>query len=357
MSSIRLEYEILVSGIYPFEGHFEKNGFTMVTNLFDVECINSLVEKGVIYLNPLFGICCINDSNGNSLYLTLRKSEQIEVDYPDGEEYSLKYTNQYLRSINIWESVNFLEKSMVLEINNDIKFPVKMVKVYDMDNKLITIMADIMKLNVPTLIGTNQERISETVKRQINRLSSGFSYNKLQDLASNNVYFKNALSMYHASFSVSDHQVGFTLLVISLESMLGLDTYGKPETCRECKQKKYKITATISENVSYILKDQDDSIKRKMKNFYSMRSKYVHSGKFIEEAAEQELQEYVRKVILMYWYTSMYRNTYDHKELMSYLRSDEYKVDAATNTFLIALENKSFEERKRKIVETMLLKK
>ena len=44
MSKIRLEYEILVSGIYPFEGTFEKCDFRIVKNIVDDSLFNSLAK-------------------------------------------------------------------------------------------------------------------------------------------------------------------------------------------------------------------------------------------------------------------------------------------------------------------------
>lgn len=354
MSRLRLDYEILVSGIYPFEGKFEKNGFTMSKNHFNNELISTLVNEGVMYLNPLITNCASNDDTGSQIYLTLQKTEFIDINYNEGQEYNVDFTNKFLQDLDLFAPVCELEKAIVLEVNNDIKFPVKMVKAYDENDHFITVLADIMRLNVPVLIGCDQNHILEAIKRQKNRLNSGFSYEKIEELASNNVFFKNALSMYHSSFSISDHQVGFTLLIVSLESLLGLDTYGKPETCSSCGQKKYKIAATISENVSFILMDSDESIKKRMKKFYTMRSKFVHAGKAIEKTAEQELQEYVRKVLLMYWYASMYKSTFDHKELMGYLRSEEYRDNVITQAFLTALSNSSFEDKRKQIIENII---
>ena len=67
------------------------------------------------------------------------------------------------------------------------------------------------------------------------------SYERIQNLSSNNNYFRNALSMYYSFFYVSDYQVSFVLLMISLKTLLGLDTYGKPETCTCCNQKNIKF--------------------------------------------------------------------------------------------------------------------
>ena len=65
-------------------------------------------------------------------------------------------------------------------------------------------------------------------------------------------------------------------------------------------------------------------------------------------------EEYVRKVLLMYWYASMYKSTFDHKELMGYLRSEEYRDNVITQAFLTALSNSSFEDKRKQIIENII---
>ena len=156
--------------------------------------------------------------------------------------------------------------------------------------------------------------------------------------------------MYHASFSVSDHQVGFMLLVIALESLLGLDTYAEPEKCECCGQKKYAITKTISENVAHFLMDENDVIKKRMKKLYDIRSKFVHKGKDIPKQNEQELQEYVRKVLLMYWIVSMNNEQPEHGEIIKEIQSQNYKNSIMYRNFLTAFDNTPFQEKRIKIL-------
>ena len=356
MSILKLEYEILVSGIYPFEGTFEKCCFKIVKNTIDEKVLNKNLKEGIIYLNPLIGMCCYPDSTGTPVYLTFQKEEFIEIDYANEEEYDVEFTVGHLESLHVFDVVESLEKAMVLEVNNDIKFPVKMVKAYDGEGNYVTFLADFIKLNVPSLLSNDQTQTIEVMKRQENRLNSEISYESITKLANKNKYFKNALTMYHASFSVSDHNVGFTLLVIALESLLGLSTYAKVEKCDECGQQKFLITSTISQNVSLILMDQDDTIKKRIKKLYSVRSKFVHNGIEIAKQDEQEMQEYVRKVLLMYWFISMYKTTCDHKIIISEIRSAEYKENLIYQNFLIGLDNTSFEEKRTTMLKDTLLR-
>lgn len=350
MSTIRLVYEILVSGIYPFEGKFEKYGFTIEKNKVDGKTLNNLITESVIFINPLIGMCSYYDNTGAPVYLTLCKEELIEIDYEGVKEYDKEFTIKYLESLNVWEIIETLEKSIVLEVNNDIKLPTKMIRAYDSEGNLITIIANFMKLNVPCLISNDEVEILERINRQNNRLNFVVSYDKLKDLSNDNKYFKNALAMYHSSFTVSDHQVGFTLLVIALESLLGLGTYEKVEKCKSCNQNKYLITATISQNVGLILMDKDGTIKDRIKKLYGVRSRFVHDGKEVLKQEEQEIQEYVRKVLLMYWFVSMNKSTYEHKEIIAEIQSTQYQENILYKHFLTGLDNTSFKEKRDKII-------
>lgn len=355
MSKVKLEYEILISGIYPFTGDFEKCGFTITKNKVDEKLFNNIVKESVIYLSPFFGICQYPDETGTPVYLTFRKEKFIDIDYRDVKEYDVNYTNKFIESLNIFDSIETLEKTMVLEVNNDIKFPIKMVKVFDLDGNLITMTADFIKLNVPSLISNDEAQVLEVMKRQDNRLNFVISYDKVEELSENNKYFKNALSMYHSSFTVSDHQVGFTLLVIALEALLGLGTYEKIEKCEKCNQDKHKITNTISQNVSLILMDQDNTIKNRMKKLYGVRSNYVHRGKEIAKQDEQEIQEYVRKVLLMYWFISMYKSIYEHKSIIAEIQSSKYKEEPIYKHFITGLDNTSFKDKRIKMLKDTFL--
>lgn len=356
MSTLKLEYEILISGIYPFEGTLEKYGFKLTQNKIDNTLLDSLAREGSIYFSPFIGICCYPDRTGVPVYLTFRKDEFIEIDYGDRMEYDVAYTHQHIESLKVFDAVAALEKAMVLEVNNDIKFPIKLVKVYDSKGNYITLLANFMRLNVPCLLSNDPAQALEIMRRQNNRLGFGISYEKVTELADNNTYFKNALSMYHASFVVSDHNVGFTLLVIALEALLSLSTYAKPEKCKSCGQNKYLITATISRNVSLILMDQDETIEKRIRQLYNVRSKFVHRGIEIAKKDEQEMQEYVRKVLLMYWFVSIYKTIHDHKMIIAEIQSTNYKGNLMYQHFLTGLDNTSFEEKRETMIRDTFLR-
>lgn len=357
MSILKLEYEVLVSGIYPVEGTLNKCGFELVQKTFDDTILSQLSEKGAIYLSPLMGFCCYPDSNGKPVYLVFQKIEDIEIDFGNDKEYDAATTNRYLEALNLFDAVASLEKSMVLEINNDIKFPITLIKAYDPNGKLVTLLGDFKKLNIPSLLTNDQVQALEKMKRQSNRLNSEISYEGIAKLAAQNNHFKNALAMYHSSFSVSDYKVGFVLLITALEALVSLSTYAKVEQCKTCDQKLYTIRKSVSENVGAILLDQDGAICRRMKKLYDKRSKFLHEGiQDISVQEEQEMQEYVRKVLLMYWCVSMCKGTYVHKDIMNEIKSEGYKKCILYQNFLTMFDNSTFEEKKTKMLRDALVR-
>lgn len=351
MSLLKLEYEILVSGIYPFEGEFEKSGFKIVKNTIDEKLYASLFKESVIYFSPFIGICCYPDSTGTIVYLTLRKEEYVNIDYENEKEYDVEVTNKYIESSDWLKSIEMFEKEIVLEVNNDIKFPIKTVKAYDVEGKFVACDWNFMRLNVPYLLNSDQREALEVIGRQNNRLASGISYKKIAELAENNKCFKTALGIYHSSFFVPDYNVGFVLLVTALEALLGLKTYSEPKKNRKRGQSKYESAFTICQNVSFILMDNDDTIRKRIRKLYDIRSKFVHEGKEIEKQYKQDMQEYVRKVLLMYWFVSLEQKTYYHKKIITKIQSAGYKREIMYQNFLTGLDNISFEEKSEKILK------
>lgn len=355
MSKIILKYEILVSGLYPFNGVLEKNGFTLKQNTIDQQKFETIMELGLIYISPYLGFCTYPNHNEIPVFLTFEKESIIDIDYSNHNEFDIAFTSEYLHGLDLFQEIETLEKIMTLELNNNIKFPIKLIKVYDTNNNFVTLLADFTNPNVPTLLSHDTANAIETINRQNNRLTSGFAYDKITELSNKNKYFRNALSFYYSSFSVVDKNVSFILLITALESLLNLSTYSDPETCSLCGQKKYQITETISKNVSLILMDTDNSIYNSVRNFYKKRSKCVHSGdKLISNEDIQILQEYVRKVLLMYWYLSMCLKTEKHKDLIKIFLSEDYTKNYFYKSFLECLSNTSFEEKKTKIIETFI---
>lgn len=102
--------------------------------------------------------------------------------------------------------------------------------------------------------------------------------------------------------------------------------------------------------------DQDDFIERRMKKLYGARSDFVHKGIEIKKQEEQEMQEYVRKVLLMYWCVSMHQTTYNHKDIIKEILSAEYKENSMYQSFLTGLDNTSFDKKRTKMLKDIFLR-
>lgn len=345
MSLVTVKYEILISGIYPFNGEYKKNGFKITSHYVDEEKVNAIFEMGIFYLSPYLGFCCYPDESKKPVYLTFDKEISFDIDYGTVTEYDREFTTNFLQKQNLYDEINDLEKVMTLEINNHIRFPIKIIKAFNPEGEMIAMVCNVEKTNTPSLLNVDVNIVRETMKRQENRMGCGFSYESIVELKNNNEFFDNALSIYFSSFSVADEKVGFILLVTAVESLLNLSTYTEIQSCEKCGQPMFKIRATIAENVSLILMDRDESIKKEIKKLYDKRSKFVHSGiRDITSNDEQKMQEYVRKILLMYWHTSMQISSFDHKAIIAYIHSEEYRNSILCKTFLTALENLTFKE-------------
>lgn len=353
MITLKLKYEILVSGLYPFDSDFSKNGYILKKNNINDEIVNKNYDAGIIYMSPYLGFCTYQDStSGKTIYLTFEKEKNIEIDLSSTEISDLKILNKKIEELDLFEEVEEFEKILTLQINNNIKFPIKFIKVYDVNDKFLTVLGDFSKINVPSLLCSNEEIFVEKTDRQKYRLTSGFSYEKITELRKNNIFFDRALTLYYSSFSANDEKVGFILLITSLEALLSLSTYATVEKCKSCSQDIYKISATISSNVNHILMGENEAITKIMKKKYSKRSKYLHGEELeISIAEEQELQEYVREVLLMYWNISLSKNTYDHKTIVAEFQTEEYKNNVIYKTFLEALQKQPFEETQKNILK------
>lgn len=344
----KLKYEILVAGIYPFKEEYTLNGYRLKKNIIESEKLEDYIKNDIIYLSPLIGFCCYNTGE-NPVYLTFEKEKIIELDIKDDE--SKEKIADKLYELDLLKEPHDLEKYLVLNVNNSIMFPIIIMRLFDMEDKLITYSMNFAKLNVPSLIGNDVNLINEKMARQNFRLNSGFLYESIMGLRNNNNYFDRALSLYYSSFSVNDEKIGFILLITSLETLLNLSTYAKVKKCEKCSQNIYKISETVATNVNLLLMDKTEKIKEKIKQNYNKRSKYLHGSKVeITNKDEQELQEYVRKVLLMYWFISTTKKTFIHKEIVNEFQLETYNTKFEYCTFLTTLNNISFEQKKSELL-------
>ena len=356
MIKLKLKYEILVSGLYPFDGEFTKNDFLLQKNFIDDEIFKQIYEFGTIYISPYLGFCTYPDNTSKkATYLTFVKEKIIDIELLSSDLSNTDLVNTKLAELNLFDEIEALEKILTLQINNPIKFPLKSIKVYDLQDNFITINSIFANINIPSLLSVDEKMVREKLERQNIRLSFGFSYEKIIELSNNNPLFSRALSLYYESFSVCDEKVGFILLITALETLLSLSTYSEPKHCELCNQLIYKITSSVSTNVNLILMCEDNSIKKDMGKKYRQRSNYVHGeAVLITQTDYQELQEYVRKVLLMYWHISTNIQKSEHKLIVDEFQNDNYSKNISYKTFLEVLHKQSFQQTHQNIFQQIL---
>ena len=76
----KIKYKILVAGMYPVEKEYSINEFTLKRNIINKEYLNKYMENELIYVSPLIGFCCYNDTYDNVIYLTFEKEKIIELE-------------------------------------------------------------------------------------------------------------------------------------------------------------------------------------------------------------------------------------------------------------------------------------
>lgn len=76
----------------------------------------------------------------------------------------------------------------------------------------------------------------------------------------------------------------------------------------------------------------------------------------LKKQDEQQMQEYVRKVLLMYWYVSLYKTTYNHEDIIKEIQSAKYKENLMYQSFLTGLDNTPFGEKRTKMLKDIFLR-
>ena len=100
MSLIKIKYEILISGIYPFEGVFTKNGYTIVENVIDSSMVETAYKAGSIYMSPLTAYCCYPRGDGEVVYLTFQKEKELDIPYPKDKDYDKAFPKELVHNHN-----------------------------------------------------------------------------------------------------------------------------------------------------------------------------------------------------------------------------------------------------------------
>lgn len=296
---IKVKYEILIAGLYLNE-EFSEGDFKY--KIKNIDKRKKIIPDELVYFNPLLGY-----------YLYPGKKKRVSYSYFDYEkEFTLNISldnfkklskigqNQYIDEQDLYVDIYNLEKELCLRTNNNIKFPIIRAIIFDEFGKEITRFVEIEKLNIPPYLAKNVEIIKRKIENQ-KRLNKWVDPNSITEAQNKFLRFNRALKFYYSAMSTNEEATAFILLMSSLESLFNIKSGKK---CPECHIDRYDVTKTVSEYVGKILNDKDDIIVEKIRNLYILRSNYIHGLKDTDIIYENEieLREYVRKVLLIYWF-------------------------------------------------------
>ena len=298
--------KILICGIFPMV-NFNIDGYTQKTGKYDENIINADNDDFIFYSGGylIHASYSCKEKKG-TFFEYFENDELFEYEVPD-DLIDNKYEIQKLMLLETEKKIRFLEKKLRLLTGFGISLPIYKTTLYDSDKKLYTYVGNInwqiTNLTVDDYTLKMKRLLSE-------RLNSTLSDSTLQELEENNVRFKRALSFYNDSFVSFDIGVRFILLFSTLEALFNLD--GED------------ITNSVSKYTSKILflpKNKAKSAKWKIITYYKARSDYIHGNECIDidEEKEQNLREYVREVLLIYWNISTVYGIIDASEIKDLL--------------------------------------
>lgn len=296
---IKVKYEILIAGIYLNEeiavGKFNYK-------IKNIDKRKKMIPDELVYFNPLLGYYLYPGKKQkiNYAYFDYEKEFVLEMSLENFKKLPKVIQNEYIDKEDLYGDIYNLEKELCLRINNNIKFPVIKATIFDEYGNKITEMIEMSKLNIPPYLVKNVEVIKKKLKNQ-QRFNKWIDQKSITEAQSKFLRFNRALKFYYSAMSINESSTAFILLMSSLEALFNIKSGKK---CPECHMDKYEITNTVSTYVGKILNDKDSIIKDKIRKMYSIRSNYIHGLKDIDITYENEieLREYVRKVLLVYWF-------------------------------------------------------
>ena len=307
--------KILISGIFPMK-NFKIDGYIQKTGVYN-ELMMDVNSPDYIFYSAGHFIHSLYSYKGQkeNLYEYFENEELFEYEIDDGiskEKFQKDFLHYQINKINL------LQKKLRLLTGLGISLPVFITIIYK-DNNLYTMIGH-TSLETTNLMVNNYD--DDMKAKLAHRLCFYISDSTINDLENNNLRFKRALNFYVNSFNSLDIGVRFILLFSSLESLFNIDLENDI------------ISTTISKYTTKILflsnKVSRDP-KKKIINFYNLRSRYIHGDDDFEISREdeKELREIVREVLLIYWNISVvYKitNPQEIKKLLDNIDRDSLNI-------------------------------
>ena len=311
--------KILISGIFPLKNH-KIDGYIQKTGVLNNKMIDTNDPDYIFYAaGHLINSCyqCVGKDEVN--YEFFESEDLLEYELNDElskDEIDTIFLEEQTKKINL------LEEKIRLLTGLPITLPVFLTTVYK-DNTFFTYVGNVAWTITNLKVSDYDDKMKKVLQ---NRLNFHISDSTLTELKDSNPRYKRALNFYNNSFNYSDIGVRFTLLFSSLEALFNIT--------------KENITNEVSRYASKILfldKKQSNSSKWKIIDYYDIRSKYIHGndGFEITKEIEHNLREYVREILLIYWFLSTTYNITDAQKIKDLLdRIDNDTVEMNVQLFI-----------------------
>jgi hypothetical protein len=313
MKKIKLKYEAVVYGLHPMENDYSVDEFIFKQKQIDLAKYEEALKDNLYFANPnLFSWCMQFSGDEKHYYCCFENDNLIEIEVSNKIGASKNRIKKYVEK-NFNELINkalYLEKVLRLVTNLDIFIPAIKLEVYQEEIGFIEKV--FFTQNISPLNPTSSFSINN-LEYQSERLKLHMRWDLMTKMMSANKEYSRALEYFNESFSVNNVSVKLLCLFAALESLFNYD--------------KEKIAEKVATYTSKLIfdKDKKDEIYSRIKKLYDERSKYIHGQRTdrITSALFEELKEFVRVVLLNYWFVSMYNEVKNNRQMISFL--DEEK--------------------------------
>ncbi len=304
MENYQINYEALVFN-FPItqKAEYPEHSF-YVNKLTKVEEQKLLPDNNGFFANWTFLSCCFDVPGSGSTYVTLKNNSPIPYKSAD----IMSITTQKEIAGIVAQEINEFNKTIILETNLHIFFPVMQIKVYSDSNQLVFSFATASHGKI--IPGCEYENKYISLKKRSHyHLNQKAFFNFLRE--SNHVRYKNAFDYYIRSFHETSPEIAFCLLCSAIDAITGIGKSGFT------KERLAKYCAVLLCKPA-----KSGELKKRIKKLYQVRSNFVHGkNNTITESDEIELREIVRKFLISYFLFSQELGAKSEKQLLSILDS------------------------------------
>ncbi|CEG27110.1 HEPN domain-containing protein [Bacillus sp. B-jedd] len=325
MKKLKLKFEAVVSGLYPMENEYSVDEFVFKQKQIDLTKYAEALNANPFIANPsLFSWLMQFEGDEKHYYCCFENENPIEIEVSNKIGASKYRIEKYVEKnfIELFNKVLYLEKVLRLVTNLDIFMPVIKLEVYDEEMDFIGKRFFAQSFST---LNPNSSFLKEHLELQ-SRLKLHIRWDLMTQMMSANKEYSRALEYFNQSFSVNNTSVKLLCLFASLESLFNYD--------------KEKIAEKVATYTSKLIFDKDKKaeIYSRIKKLYDERSRYIHgqSTDRITDALYEELKEFVRVVLLNYWFVSMYNKVKENSQMISFL-DEEKPLNMDTQLAILAI--------------------